>query len=272
MSKSSSLEDTEVMAHKGPHEFNQDFHWERPAGPFQRISDEQVDQYFRNGYFVIEDAFDEAKIAEMTAEADPVEERISKALGRRVPQAGFTIASNLVLRSEKMRHICADGLLADVARDLIGPRPRIYWEQAVYKEPGVSGVFPWHQDNGKTYVDPQHYITCWIALTDTDEDSGCLAVAAGLHTLGTLRHWLSDSGWVCLDEDPAEVVPVPLKAGSVAVFSSVTTHMTYPNNGATTRKAYVVQYIPDGAAAVERSDDGSLLTIPQNVPDRQFVI
>ena len=38
-----------------------------------------------------------------------------------------------------------------------------------------------------------------------------------------------------------------MPAGSVIVFSSLTPHLTGPNLTDTVRKAYIVQYAPDGA-------------------------
>ncbi|AVT34748.1 hypothetical protein C6361_24015 [Plantactinospora sp. BC1] len=262
------------MAHRGVHEFNAGFEWRRPDGPFRRITDEQVDSYCEQGFFVIPNAYDADEVDRMAAEIDPIQARINATLERRTSgdRPGFTIASNLVLRSPVLRQFCATGVLPDVARDLLGPRVRLFWEQAVYKRPEHSQAFAWHQDNGKVFVEPQQYITCWVALTDATEQNGCLSVAPGLHRLGTLRHWQSEQGWVCLDEDPADAVPVPLSAGDMAIFSSVTTHMTYPNRSDSTRKAYVVQYIPDGAVAVDRGDDGGTATTPQDLDDRQFLV
>jgi ectoine hydroxylase-related dioxygenase (phytanoyl-CoA dioxygenase family) len=42
-------------------------------------------------------------------------------------------------------------------------------------------------------------------------------------------------------------VPLPLEAGSIAVFSSLTPHRTGPNTTPDTRKAYILQYAADGA-------------------------
>lgn len=263
------------MVHRGPHEFNNAFVWCRPAGPFRRLTEEQVDAYDQNGFFVVPDAFDRTTVDEMVNEIDRTEARLAAVLSRRgrhdVPPTDFTITSNLVLRSPTLKRICASGVLADIALDLLGPNVRLYWEQAVYKKPYTTRTFPWHQDNGKTYVEPQQYITCWVALTDATEDNGCPVIAAALHRMGTLKHWQSDEGWTCL-EGPVEAVPVPLTAGSVAVFSSVTTHMTFGNRTGSTRKAYVVQYIPDGAVALASAPDGSIVTTAQDDPDRQFLV
>jgi ectoine hydroxylase-related dioxygenase (phytanoyl-CoA dioxygenase family) len=129
-------------------------------------------------------------------------------------------------------------------------------------------VFPWHQDNGYTYIEPQQYLTCWVALTDATRDNGCPWVAPGLHRHGTLAHHMTDAGWECLTDDPADATPVEAPAGSIVVFSSLTPHKTGPNVTDGVRKAYIVQFAPDGAVAWRAGERGEA----QNDPERQFLI
>ena len=161
----------------------------------------------------------------------------------------ITFTTHLVLRSALLRRFTSSTLLADLCADLIGPDARLYWDQAVYKKPGTESPFPWHQDNGYAFVEPQQYLTCWIALTDATEDNGCPWVVPGLHRRGTLAHEYSDIGFVCL-RDPAAAVAVPAPAGSIVVFSSLTPHSTGPNRTDAVRKAYIVQFAPSGAEVV----------------------
>jgi phytanoyl-CoA hydroxylase len=44
-------------------------------------------------------------------------------------------------------------------------------------------------------------------------------------------------------------VKVPVKAGSIVVFTSLTPHATKANVTGEVRKAYIVQYAPEGAVA-----------------------
>jgi len=78
--------------------------------------------------------------------------------------------------------------VADLCHDLIGPDVRLYWDQIVYKRPEKPRRFPWHQDNGYTFVEPQQYLTVWLALTDATVEAGCPWVAPGAHLAGTLHH------------------------------------------------------------------------------------
>jgi ectoine hydroxylase-related dioxygenase (phytanoyl-CoA dioxygenase family) len=153
-----------------------------------------------------------------------------------------------------------------LGHDLIGPDVRLYWDQAVYKKPERPAEFPWHQDNGYTYLEPQQYLTCWVALGDATRENGCPWVLPGLHRHGTLRHELTDAGFRCLEE-PAGAVPVEARAGSIVVFSSLTPHRTGPNTSDQVRKSYIVQFAPDGAVAYPGEEP-----VLQNDPDRQFPI
>jgi ectoine hydroxylase-related dioxygenase (phytanoyl-CoA dioxygenase family) len=177
----------------------------------------------------------------------------------------------LVKRSPDLRRFTRSALFAGLCADLIGPDVRLYWDQAVYKKPDTHASFPWHQDNGYAFVEPQQYLTCWIALTDATEENGCPWVLPGLHRLGTLAHRYTDIGFVCLSE-PRHAVAVPVTRGSIVVFSSLTPHSTGPNLTADVRKAYIVQYAPSDAHVVQSDEANGLTRTPANDEQRQFVI
>ena len=165
-------------------------------------------------------------------------------------------------------------MFAELCHDLVGDDVRLYWDQLVYKQPEKPRHFPWHQDNGYTYVEPQQYLTCWVPLTDTTIDNGCPWVAPGLHRLGTLAHeWVEPLGHQCLD-DPTGAVAVPARAGDVVVFSSLTPHLTGPNTTGEVRKTYILQYAPDGAERLDGDPaaGGPTGRTPQSDPDRQFPV
>jgi phytanoyl-CoA hydroxylase len=262
-----------------PHRLNTDFTWRPPRGPFRRLTPAQARAYDERGYFVLEDVFSAHEMGAVVAAIDPVEARVEAFLqgaeGGRVfiARAGeITFTTHMVLRSAFLRRFVAGPVFRDLCFDLIGPDVRLYWDQAVYKKPGTTSPFPWHQDNGYTFIEPQQYLTCWVALTDATEDNGCPWVVPGLHRHGTLAHELSDLGWVCLHDAP-DAVPVPVRAGSIAVFSSLTPHSTGGNRTTEVRKAYIVQFAPDGAAIVTTDDVAAgIRPGPVNDPDRQFPI
>jgi ectoine hydroxylase-related dioxygenase (phytanoyl-CoA dioxygenase family) len=255
------------------HPRNVAFGWAAPRRPRRIVSDEQARAWNERGCFLLRDAFTPAEIAAVVAEIDPIEAKVAGIL-RAHPERKIFIAEDgnitfstlLVRRSALLRAFTRHRVFGDLCHDLVGPDVRLYWDQAVYKKPERPGTFPWHQDNGYAYVEPQQYLTCWVALTDATRENGCPVVAPGLHRLGTLAHELTDAGWRCLEDDPPDALLVEAPAGSIVVFSSLTPHRTGPNLGGAVRKAYIVQYAPDGAVAWRGGDE----PVPQDDPEHQY--
>ena len=227
---------------------------------------------------MLEGALGADEVAALIGAIDPFEARQEEAL--RTMEGGrffiaradeITFTTHLVVRSALLRDFTYSALFADVCADLIGPDVRLYWDQAVYKKPGTESPFPWHQDNGYAFVEPQQYLTCWVALTDATEDNGCPWVVPGLHRRGTLAHEYSDIGFVCL-RDPADAVAVPASAGSIVVFSSLTPHSTGPNRTDAVRKAYIVQFAPTGAAVIRTEPGGAESRITADDEARQYEV
>jgi phytanoyl-CoA hydroxylase len=237
------------------HPWNTGFVWADHTGELTTISAEQVRQFDELGYFVVADAFDRHTLTRLAAELAPGDEKAKQFLAG-VPDGRFgvtgldsqTVAPHAVTRSAFTRRFVADELLAGIARDLVGRDVRLYWDQSVFKQPNSVEPVLWHQDNGYTYVEPQEYLTCWIAITDATPENGCVAVMPRAHREGTLVHRSTPVGEECWG-DWSQAVEVPVRAGSIVVFSSLTPHATKRNTTNEVRMAYIVQYAPDGAVA-----------------------
>jgi ectoine hydroxylase-related dioxygenase (phytanoyl-CoA dioxygenase family) len=240
------------------HPWNTEFAWQDHAPPYRRIAPDQARQFDEQGFFVMNDVFDPAVVADVRGEIDGHEAKLEEVLRRQdndrilIAEAGaITFTTHLVTRSPRLRAFAADDVFADLCIDLVGPDANLYWDQAVYKKPEKPRRFPWHQDNGYTFVEPQQYLTCWVALTDATVENGCPQVVPGLHRLGTLAHrYVDPLGFECF-ADPDRVVAAPVRAGGIVVFSSLTPHLTGPNTTGHVRKAYILQYAPSGARIQE---------------------
>jgi len=97
-------------------------------------------------------------------------------------------------------------------------------------------------------------------------------VLPGVHRSGTLAHGSTPIGFQCA-EDPDGAVPVPVRAGSIVVFSSLTPHATGYNVTGDVRKAYIVKFAPDGGIALRGDPEaGPGRPERQDDPDRQFFV
>jgi phytanoyl-CoA hydroxylase len=237
------------------HPWNNDFAWADHSGPFTTISADQARAFDDVGYFVVEDAFDSATLTRLERELSSGDEHAKQFLAGvpegRLGVAGLdsqVVAPHAVTRSDYVRKFVSEPILAGLAHDLVGPDVRLYWDQSVFKQPNGTEPVLWHQDNGYTYVEPQSYLTCWIAITDATPENGCIAVMSGVHHDGTLEHRSTPVGEECWG-DWSTAVEVPVRAGSIVVFTSLTPHATKRNRTNDVRKAYIVQYAPDGAVA-----------------------
>ena len=250
------------------------FEWHPSSTVPTTLTAAQVRQFDELGYVLVTDAID---LATLTALRDAIDqwEAGTEAFLSSQPGGSLFIATagqitftvHLAARCPEARRFVTQPTLAGIAADLIGPEVRLYWDQAVYKKPEPTREFPWHQDNGYAYVEPQQYLTCWVPLTDATVHNGCPWVMPGGHLHGTLPHRITPAGFQCLD-DSTGAVPVEAPAGSVVVFSSLTPHRTGPNTTSDVRKAYIVQYAPDGAEVVQPTGERVL----QQDPERQFAV
>jgi ectoine hydroxylase-related dioxygenase (phytanoyl-CoA dioxygenase family) len=262
------------------HDFNTAFTWQVPQGPYRRITQAQAEQFDTDGFFVLEDGLDRAQLDEVLAAIDPIEAAEEKYLreklgGKRLIARAdeITFTTQLALRVPAMRALVTSKVFQDLCHDLIGPNARLYWDMAVYKKPDTIAQFPWHQDNGYTFVDPQQYLTCWVALSDATLENGCPWVLPGAHKQGTLAHRATRVGLACIDEDePEGSYPVPVKAGAIVVMSSLAPHKTGSNLSTGVRKALVAEFIPDGAETLRRTEAGEIVRSLCNTKQNMWVL
>ena len=263
------------------HRWNQDFRWRSVTASPRALNPDQTDAFNNQGFFVIEDLLDSVTMAAVVEEIDAIESQTEAALRAfederlMIGEAGaITFSPHLVARSNLLRQVAADPRIASICVDLIGPDVNLYWDQAVYKKPEKPRRFPWHQDNGYTYVEPQQYLTIWMALSDATIDNGCPWVAPGVHRSGTLAHsYVDPLGFECFERfEAAEPAPVP--AGGAVVFSSLTPHLTGPNTTDEVRKSYILQYAPQGAEVLTGDPASGPPTgrVLCDAPERQFPI
>lgn len=236
-----------------------------------------LEAFRSEGYFILDDLFDDDECDEIVGHVEAAAFALD--LGER-SDGPLTYRPMMHLGSPDLTAVATDPRWAPIVLPLIGTGDaRLYWEQAVAKPPQARTELPWHQDNGYTPLVPEEYITCWLALDDADLDNGCLWVIPGSHCNGTIKHNNGAGPFRVGHDGPAEDgVAVPVKRGSVLVFSSLLMHRSGPNVTDRPRRAWILQYC---AAATTSALSGRLLDdrlllaedgawLPEPVRQREF--
>jgi hypothetical protein len=254
------------------------FAWtDRSAAGARLLSPADVDRFNRDGAVALQGAVDRGRFAALVAQLDVLEAELE---GTRITLEGETaydyprdtiiFVKNPILRAPAVRELLTGALFRGLAHDLVGAPARLYWDQAVYKKPGRGPAFPWHQDNAYTFTEPLAYLTCWIALTDASVEDGCPWIIPGAHRRGVYAHGRGSWGLeiegvdALLTEHPPLALPVA--AGDMVAFSSLTPHMTGPNNTDRVRKALIAQYIANGARVLDQSGTAQAVDDPARNP------
>ena len=219
------------------------------------ITKKDYAQFRKVGYFVTDVMFAADELEPMADEMDRVYEE-------RIRQAEASGDANAVKEARDRRSYGQFHTYSEVAAEfvkspvyleacqrLIGPDADLYYNQAASKPPDIGRTFGWHQDSGYTETVPLEYITCWTAISDSTLQNGCIWVIPGSHTWGLLPHVPESSdehnygGLTAQFDDERGAIPVEMKAGQVAFFSSLTLHKSGPNTSRNSvRRGYVPQY------------------------------
>ena len=223
------------------------------------INAEEVQQFRDLGYFVTGVVFSREELASMAAEMDRVYSEhvreveagkdaaaVESARGRRAFSQFHTLSPVALDFLKKPIYL-------EACRLLIGEDADLYYNQATTKMPGGRGkVFDWHQDSGYTTTEPLEYITCWTAVSESDLENGCIWIIPGSHKRGVVDHLREEEDEKRYAGKNAQVaddgaMPVEMRAGQVAVFSSLLLHRSGPSTSRNRpRRAYVPQYhVPD---------------------------
>jgi len=226
------------------------------------ITSEQIKQFHEQGFFVTQRMFEREQLGEMEREFD----RLAEEFVRQAEESGDARTIEIArLRpfiggAHLISAACAAFVKAPIyveaCKTFIGPDADLYFNQAVLKPPEKGESFGWHQDSGYMATEPLEYITCWTAISDSTLENGCIWVLPGSHKRGLLPHEWSEqtnSRDVAV-EDESSAIPVEMKAGQVAVFSSFTLHKSGPNTSQSVRRGYVPQYHQPGVVEAESGE------------------
>lgn len=206
------------------------------------LSPNEIKAYHRDGYFIKRNLFSETEISKLykIAVGDNSIAQNSMDLkdksGKNTKLALWFTPGNdtfgYLTRSERM--------IKNVSKLLDSDSPVCHFHsKLMQKEPRVGGAWEWHQDYGYWYKNqfmfPDQLISVMVALTDANQQNGCLQVIKGSHKLGRVNHGFAgeqvgaDMTFVDNALKTMELVYVEIKAGDALFFHSNTLHRSEAN-------------------------------------------
>jgi hypothetical protein len=211
----------------------------------KRLSQEQVEQFEREGYTYPIDVLTIDEVARCRAKLEQFEN------GQGAPLHGPQ-KSNSHLLFDWVHEMVTHTNMLDAVEDLIGPNIMLFYSNAWLKEPGGPGFVSWHQDATYFGLAPAEQVTAWLALSASTPESGCVSVLPGTHKAGQITHHnepvdanLLTSGQT-VDEaiDQSQAVDMVLEPGQMSVHHTHVLHGSNPNVSTDRRLGFCFFFIP----------------------------
>ena len=223
--------------------------------PELKLTDGEIKFYRREGYLLIPGLMSECDAKDLQAEVMDLMNSIGGFEGNKLKQSWEYKTGSYIdalINSQPLR---------GVASQLMGGESTLYLPFTAVKGVG-GGTFHFHQDNNYTRLDGPS-VNIWMALTDMTPENGCLMVVPRSHRQGTVESVFSPDGDVHkkVKHDPADFLPVRMRAGDCIAFSRLTIHGSGPNTTDTPRGAYAVQYHRNDVSWIDKqTGEKKLLT------------
>ena len=224
------------------------------------VTPEQIDQYRRDGFLVIENFLDPDELETWRAVTDDaVQQRLTQKNGlnnQNDPDAYYAQVFIQCVRlsdtHEGMADLMLDPRLGEVAGTLAGVDGiRIWHDQALIKPP-YGNPTSWHLDNPKWSFYSPDAISIWMALDDATVENGCMWYLPGTHrlasydnisTIGNMRDiFKTYPEWIEIEARPGIC-----RAGDVAFHNGLAAHAAGANMTPRARRAMTCAYMPDGS-------------------------
>ncbi len=241
----------------------------------RRLTPEQIDFYWTNGYLAVENLIPADRVAAMRDKIEWLCENWqsdeARAVGAQQEVAsGNTGASTVAQTARTVRkfdnltrhidlfgdHSRCDEIL-DVLEDLIATPIVLHTDQALLKPPHVGSAKPPHQDGAYFITEPADaLITCWCALDNATIDNGCMHYIPGSHKLGLQDHTvIENTPHKIPPEFRAEAaVAAPVPAGSCIFHHGLTLHMSTPYRTDTWRRTMICHYLCGDARCINPAE------------------
>ncbi len=231
------------------------------------ITQSQLEQYNRDGYFVASGLFSKAEVQQYIQHYLAMHDVETKKNHESLNDTSVKNPSDPLAKWPRMLQMhrsdelslqwLTDPRLNALLTPLMGREPYAVQTMLYFKPPGARGQ-ALHQDQFYLRVQPGTCMAAWMALDDCDEENGCITVVPGSHNWPLLCIVPADTTKSFTDvtvdlPEGQQAVPVHLKAGDVLFFNGTIVHGSGPNTSSDRfRRALIGHYIAGEAEQVYR--------------------
>lgn len=221
----------------------------------QYLSDTNLNEFLINKGYVIIDFFNKVEVEHLL--------KLNKNVSKFIPNKGLNFS--FVDANEKKLEAAELYIKVNLRDNILKHfnNLTLFGTGFINKRFGFNNQVTFHQD--WNLVDETQYnsIACWIALQDTDINSGTIAVIPKSHTIKqSIRTINSPSLTINLFEKQIKkkVLVLTLKAGQGIAYFPNLFHATYPNKKYFFRRAIALNLIPITAQALlfEKNEEKNL--------------
>ena len=216
-----------------------------------KLSDQQINFYNEKGYISPIDVFS-------TKEAKRIRDEIEN-IEKKWPNFLEGLGRNYVhIISPIFNKACLNKRMLDAVESIIGKNILICGTTLFIKNANEKGFVSFHQDAKYIGLEPHNWVTAWVAITDANENNGCMRMWPGSHK-NNLKHHnqkfdannLLTRGQTIENVPIKETEPVILKAGQISLHHPAIVHGSGINKSNDRRIGFVVQsYIGDNVNQV----------------------
>ena len=205
------------------------------------LSEEQLKQYNEDGFISPIDVFSEFEAYEVREEI----ERLEKNWPNELDGLGRNYVHLISTVFDKIPH---NPKILDAVESIIGKDILVCGTTLFIKNPDKKGFVSFHQDAKYIGLEPHNWVTGWLAVTDSNEENGCMRMLKGSHKKDLKFHDqkfdennLLTRGQTIENVLINETTPVILKAGQLSLHHPTIIHGSGLNKSKERRIGFAIQ-------------------------------
>ena len=205
------------------------------------LSSNQLKQYEDKGFVSPINIFSKDKANEIRNEIELIENKMP----RELEKSG---RYNAHLISPLLDEVAHNPKILDAVQSLIGKNILICGTTLFIKNPNEKGFVSYHQDAKYIGLEPHNWVTAWVAITDSNEENGCMRMWSGSHKDNLKEHDqkfnegnLLTRGQTVKNVPIEKTTPLILKAGQMSLHHPAVVHGSEQNNSDDRRIGFVIQ-------------------------------